>query len=51
MACAIAALKADSEMVIEEAQAVKKSYPDFYEDLRALGASIDKPFVVHGTDL
>jgi 3-phosphoshikimate 1-carboxyvinyltransferase len=43
MACTVAALKADSEMVIEEAQAVKKSYPDFYEDLKKLGAIIDIP--------
>lgn len=51
MACAVAALKANSDMVIEEAQAVKKSYPDFYQDLKALGASIDQTFVLHGTDL
>ncbi len=43
MACAIAGLKADSEMVIEEAQAVKKSYPDFWEDLKSLGASVSLP--------
>jgi len=41
MACAVAALKAGGEMVIEEAQAVKKSYPDFYEDLKVLGAIAD----------
>ncbi len=41
MACAVAALKADSEMVIEEAQAVKKSYPDFWNDLDVLGAEIN----------
>lgn len=40
MACAIAGLKADSEMVIEEAQAVKKSYPDFWNDLEKLGANV-----------
>ena len=40
MACAIAALKADSEMVIEDAQAVKKSYPDFWSDLEKLGANV-----------
>jgi 3-phosphoshikimate 1-carboxyvinyltransferase len=40
MACAVAALKADRETVIEEAQAVKKSYPDFYDDLKKLGASL-----------
>lgn len=38
MACAVAALQATSEMTIEEAQAVNKSYPDFYEHLKRLGA-------------
>jgi 3-phosphoshikimate 1-carboxyvinyltransferase len=46
MACAVAALKADSEMVIDEAQAVKKSYPDFYEDLKKLGADIIIPSLI-----
>jgi 3-phosphoshikimate 1-carboxyvinyltransferase len=40
MACAVAGLKATSEMVIEEAQAVDKSYPDFYDDLKKLGADV-----------
>lgn len=40
MACAIAALKAEGETIIEEAGAVKKSYPDFYEDLKKLGADV-----------
>lgn len=40
MACAVAGLKADSEMVIEDAQAVKKSYPDFWQDLEKLGAGV-----------
>ena len=40
MACAVAGLKADGEMVIEEAQAVKKSYPDFWNDLEKLGANV-----------
>ena len=31
MACAVAALKAEGETIIEEAEAVNKSYPDFYE--------------------
>jgi 3-phosphoshikimate 1-carboxyvinyltransferase len=44
MACAVAGLKANSEMVIEEAMAVKKSYPDFYNDLKSLGASVSLPF-------
>jgi len=41
MACAVAALGANSETVIDEAEAVKKSYPDFYEDLKSLNAEID----------
>lgn len=44
MACAIAALRATEETVIEEAQAVKKSYPDFYNDLKSLGANVSLPF-------
>ena len=43
MACAVAALGANSETVIEEAMAVKKSYPDFYEDLKSLGANVSLP--------
>jgi 3-phosphoshikimate 1-carboxyvinyltransferase len=43
MACAIAALKADGETVIEEAGAVNKSYPDFFEDLKLLGADVSLP--------
>jgi len=37
MACAVAALKADGEVVIDEAQAINKSYPDFYGHLQRLG--------------
>jgi 3-phosphoshikimate 1-carboxyvinyltransferase len=40
MACAVAALKATGETTIEEAQAVDKSYPDFYEHLKTLGATL-----------
>jgi 3-phosphoshikimate 1-carboxyvinyltransferase len=40
MALAVAALKANGETIIEEAEAVKKSYPDFYEDLKMLGADV-----------
>jgi len=40
MACAVAALRADGETIIEEADAVKKSYPDFYDDLKQLGADV-----------
>jgi 3-phosphoshikimate 1-carboxyvinyltransferase len=44
MACAVAALGANSETVIEEAMAVKKSYPDFYYDLKSLGANVSLPY-------
>jgi 3-phosphoshikimate 1-carboxyvinyltransferase len=40
MACAVVALKATGEVVIENAGAVEKSYPSFFEDLKVLGASI-----------
>jgi 3-phosphoshikimate 1-carboxyvinyltransferase len=40
MACAVTALKATGETTIEEAEAVKKSYPDFYDDLKKLGADV-----------
>lgn len=41
MACAVAALRATGATEIAEAQAVNKSYPDFYSDLKSLGAQID----------
>lgn len=41
MACAVAGLKASSEVVIAEAEAINKSYPNFYEHLEALGATIN----------
>jgi len=44
MACAVASLKAEGLTTIEESQAVKKSYPDFYYDLKSLGASVSLPF-------
>ncbi len=43
MACAVAALKANEETIIEEAEAVNKSYPGFYEDLKLLGANVSLP--------
>jgi 3-phosphoshikimate 1-carboxyvinyltransferase len=39
MACAVAALKADGETMIEEAGAVGKSYPNFYTHIQSLGAA------------
>jgi 3-phosphoshikimate 1-carboxyvinyltransferase len=41
MACAVAALGAGGAVTIEEAQAINKSYPDFYEHLQQLGAPVD----------
>jgi 3-phosphoshikimate 1-carboxyvinyltransferase len=41
MACAVAALKAKGPVTIEEAEAINKSYPDFYEDLRAIGGKVE----------
>ncbi len=44
MACAVAALNATSETIIEAAEAVNKSYPDFYRDLKSIGADVSLPF-------
>lgn len=41
MACAVAALKASNTVVIEEAEAINKSYPDFYEHLQKLGVEVE----------
>ncbi|MFT3702502.1 MAG: 3-phosphoshikimate 1-carboxyvinyltransferase [Agriterribacter sp.] len=38
MACAVAALKANGSTTIEDAEAVNKSYPDFYTHIQKLGA-------------
>jgi 3-phosphoshikimate 1-carboxyvinyltransferase len=40
MACAVAGLRASGEVVIEEAEAINKSYPDFYEHLQKLGGKM-----------
>ncbi len=40
MACAVAALKAEGPVSIEEAEAINKSYPNFYEHLMQLGAKV-----------
>ncbi len=44
MALAVAALNAEGETIIEDADAVKKSYPDFYHDLKSLHASLTLPY-------
>jgi len=41
MACAVAGLKATGDMIIEEANAINKSYPDFFAHLKKLGAIVD----------
>lgn len=46
MACAVAALKADGDTLIAAAEAINKSYPDFYNDLRKLGATVADKFLV-----
>lgn len=43
MACAVAALKAKGATEIQEARAVNKSYPGFWNDLQRLGARIEVP--------
>src|SRR5690349_8320161 len=42
MACAVAALKAEGDTAIWDAEAINKSYPDFYDHLAKLGAIVDK---------
>ena len=40
MACAVAALRAEGETVIQNAECVRKSYPQFFQDIRKLGANV-----------
>jgi 3-phosphoshikimate 1-carboxyvinyltransferase len=40
MALTVAALRAQDEVVIEGAECVKKSYPQFFDDLRSLGVEV-----------
>ncbi len=40
MACAVAALKAAGSVSISDAEAINKSYPNFYEHLMQLGAMV-----------
>ena len=42
MACAVAALKAEGETVIDVAEAVNKSYPNFWKDLASLNATLNQ---------
>jgi len=40
MAAAVAALRAQGETRISDAQAVRKSYPYFFQDLKKLGGQV-----------
>jgi 3-phosphoshikimate 1-carboxyvinyltransferase len=40
MACATAGLRTKGEVIIDEAEAINKSYPDFYKHIETLGASV-----------
>ncbi|MEO8584391.1 MAG: 3-phosphoshikimate 1-carboxyvinyltransferase [Flavitalea sp.] len=40
MACAVAGLKAQGPITIDGAEAIDKSYPEFYKDLKKLGAVV-----------
>ncbi|MGF3521786.1 MAG: 3-phosphoshikimate 1-carboxyvinyltransferase, partial [Candidatus Bathyarchaeia archaeon] len=40
MSCAVAALRAEGETVIQNAECVRKSYPHFFSDLHKLGADV-----------
>jgi 3-phosphoshikimate 1-carboxyvinyltransferase len=40
MACAVGALQATGPVTIEEAEAINKSYPDFYEHIKQLGGQL-----------
>lgn len=42
MACAVAALGAEGETVIADAEAINKSYPDFYDHLQKLNVDLQK---------
>ncbi len=42
MACAVAALKASGDVVISQANAINKSYPDFFDHLEQLGAIVEE---------
>ncbi len=46
MACTVAALQAEGETTIEQADAVKKSYPDFFSDLKLLGADLNNQHTI-----
>lgn len=42
MACAVAALTADAPVIVEHAEAINKSYPEFFEHLQKIGGIVNK---------
>ncbi|MCB2355722.1 3-phosphoshikimate 1-carboxyvinyltransferase [Clostridium estertheticum] len=42
MAMAIASIRCSDELTIEDSEAVKKSYPEFYEDFKSLGGKVNE---------
>ncbi len=46
MACAVIGLIANGETEIEKAEAINKSYPEFFNDLKKLGADVEQPFTL-----
>ncbi|NIM16436.1 MAG: 3-phosphoshikimate 1-carboxyvinyltransferase [Candidatus Aminicenantes bacterium] len=42
MAGALAAINAESEVIIRDYECVAKSYPDFFEDFRAIGGEVNE---------
>jgi 3-phosphoshikimate 1-carboxyvinyltransferase len=40
MSCTVAALRANGETIVENAECIRKSYPSFYTDLSNIGAGI-----------
>lgn len=42
MACAVACLRSDFDVQIRNAEAVNKSYPDFWEHIKQLGAKVSE---------
>ena len=46
MACAVAGLQATGKTIIEEASAINKSYPEFFEHLKKLNATVAVQFSV-----
>jgi 3-phosphoshikimate 1-carboxyvinyltransferase len=40
MACAVAALTADQPVIVENAEAINKSYPEFFEHLQKIGGIV-----------